>query len=448
MSFFRSEKLLYLLIFVILVYPSVGAIITHVPPGGDVFIGEEGLDISTGLGETPQIAYWAPGSSTSDQPDSTISVGTPTQFYVSPQLFVGKTGTWYRWSGQRGAAVFKVIDPAITIKVWDNTAGRDVTGKSVPAGNYLNFRVETNIYSVTSRPDAAGKGFVNIRVRDPYGSLYLALFESTTTAFPITNQAPNSDLWYWRLPANGNGWYTGVLDAFGNRIYNSSTYTVVAELDLNNIKNNYKAADGTDYTGKTISSTHTVNIGPSPTPTPTPSPTATLPENLLQLNPGWNFISIPRILADNYDTVDTVFSGVNTGGRSIFTYTSDSSGWKSLRNGDKVNILDGIWIYSVETMYISLAYSWQPQYSTPTKQLYTGWNAIGFSSTQPKQAKDTLNSIQDNWIQLFSYDSSLQYYETSIVKNGVGSHSDSNNMYPFKGYWVSMNGNGILNAIS
>src|SRR5690606_34944002 len=130
------------------------ATIVSVPAGGDVFIGEEGLDISAGLGAATQIAYWASGTSTGDQPTNIVTVGTPTSYYVSPQIFVGKVGTWYQWTGVRGAAVFNVVDPALTVKVWDNTAGKDVTGKSVPPGNYLNFRVETNAYSVTARADA------------------------------------------------------------------------------------------------------------------------------------------------------------------------------------------------------------------------------------------------------------------------------------------------------
>ena len=256
-----SLALIAVVVLAALMLPASAATIAVVPAGGDVFIGEEGLDISAGLGGATQMAYWAPGSSTSDQPDSTVSVGTPTSFYVSPQLFVGKTGTWYQWTGVRGAAVVNVVDPALAVKVWDNTAAKDVTGKSVPPGNYLNFRIETNTYSVMSRPNSTG--YVDVRVKTADGATYTALFQSTTTSFGITGLGPTSDLWYWRPTANGNGWFTEALDASGVRMYKAGTYTVFAELNLNKIKDNYKAADGTDYTGKTISSTQTVNIAAS-----------------------------------------------------------------------------------------------------------------------------------------------------------------------------------------
>lgn len=255
-----SLALIALVALAVLMLPASAATIKNIPAGGDVFIGEEGLDISAGLGAATQIAYWASGTSTGDQPTNIITVGTPTSYYISPQIFVGKTGTWYQWNGARGPAVMNVVDPALTVKVWDNTAGKDVTGKSVPPGNYLNFRIETNTYSATTRSDATGQGFVNIRVKTADGATYTALFQTTTVSRSLTNQAPNSDLWYWAPQVTNQGWNTDVLDANGARMYKSGTYTVYAELDLNKIKDNYKAPDGTDYTGKTISATQTVII--------------------------------------------------------------------------------------------------------------------------------------------------------------------------------------------
>jgi len=258
-----SLALIAVVVLATLMLPASAATIKQVPQGGDVFIGEEGLDVSAAVDTATQIAWFASGNNpATSTPDYVLSVGTPTSFYVSPQTFVGKTGNWYRWTGTLGAVAFNVVDPAIAVKVWDNTAGKDVSGKSVPPGNYLNFRIETNTYSVTKRADAGTQGFVKVRVKTSDGAVYTSLFETTTASNPIDNLAPNSDLWYWRPnpPANGQGWNTGVLDANGARMYKAGTYTVYAELDLNKIKDNYKAPDGSDYTGKTISATQTVTI--------------------------------------------------------------------------------------------------------------------------------------------------------------------------------------------
>ena len=258
-----SLALIAVVVLAALMLPASAATIKQVPQGGDVFIGEEGLDVSAAIGTATQVAWFASGNDpATSTPDYVLTVGTPTSFYVSPQTFVGKTGNWYRWTGAIGPVAFNVVDPAIVVKVWDNTAGKDVSGKSVPPGNYLNFRIETNTYSVTARGDAGTQGFVKVRVKTSDGAVYTSLFETTSASYPIDNLRPTSDLWYWRPnpPADGQGWNTGVLDANGARMYKAGTYTVYAELDLNKIKDNYKAPDGSDYTGKTISSTQTVTI--------------------------------------------------------------------------------------------------------------------------------------------------------------------------------------------
>ncbi len=192
---------------------------------------------------------------------------------------------------------------------------------------------------------------------------------------------------------------------------------------------------------------------PTPTPTtPTPTPTTPVPTptpagNGIPLEPGWNFVSVPGTLAEGHDVVEAVFGGVDTGGRSIFTYNGQQQAWAQLRYGDTVRLLDGIWIYSEDERDIPLVYAAGGVPSTTTKQLFSGWNTIGFSSTQSIEARYALASVNDTWFQVFGYDPALQRYETSIVKDGPGTHSDTRHLHPFKGYWVKMNGNGTLFAI-
>ena len=42
--------------------------------------------------------------------------------------------------------VFNVQDPSLDIKIWDYNQNTDVTGKSVPQGEKLGFRIDTNMY--------------------------------------------------------------------------------------------------------------------------------------------------------------------------------------------------------------------------------------------------------------------------------------------------------------
>ncbi len=149
-----------LVLYTIFILPMASAAINQIAQGGDVFIGEEGLDVTDAVGEFANVAWFASGTNpNTDTPNYIVAVGNPASFYVAPADSVGRTGNWYRWNGANQGVAFNVVDPSIAIKIWDQNANKDVTGKQVPAGNFLNFRVETNTYSVVNRPGYAGEGF-------------------------------------------------------------------------------------------------------------------------------------------------------------------------------------------------------------------------------------------------------------------------------------------------
>ncbi len=197
-------------------------------------------------------------------------------------------------------------------------------------------------------------------------------------------------------------------------------------------------------TTETTVPTTTETTIPTTTYTPTQTSTTPQPVHEMLLNPGWNFISVPATLAEGHNTADVVFAGVNKEGRSIFTFDGEHGVWIQLLYGDTVDLLDGIWIYSGDSRYVSLSYSQGSIQGTTSKPLYTGWNSIGFAVMQPIPARDALGSVLDHWDHIIGFDSSSQFYETLIVRNGSGSHSDSNSVYPFKGYWIRMTGNSTL----
>jgi len=439
----------FCLLSAILCSVQVSASLNIISQGGDVFIGEEGLDVTSAVGAFNQVAWFASGTNPStDTPNAVIAVGNQASFYVAPADFVGKTGNWYRWDGgaTRNQVAFRAVDPNIAIKVWDQNANRDVTGKSVSVGNYENFRVESNLFSVTSRAGYFDEGFVNIRVINPEGTGYTGLWQSTTEYLPLTDQVVDSSLWYWVPPGDPTqGWNTGVININGQEVYNFGVYIVYAEINLNNLINNYRAPDGSAYTGKTRTTTNTLTIAsPTPTPTTYPTPTPSLLQEL-ELYPGWNFISIPKTAMADYDTAGYIFKDVNTDGRAIFYYDSCQKRWKSILSSDIIEPLKGYWIYSTEHLSITLKLTHTP---IPTNHLCEGWNAIGFSDIYPATAKDTLSCLEDRWSILIDYDEIKQQYGLSIFNGGSDVHSDTRMMAPKKGYWLFMNSDGDLVAIS
>jgi len=107
----------------------------------------------------------------------------------------------------------------------------------------------------------------------------------------------------------------------------------------------------------TLTPTVTVTRTPTPTQTVTPTPTVTYLGNVLALHPGWNFISVPRPLADGLDTVGLVFSGVDSAGRSIFLYDGAAARWRQVWSDDRIGALDGIWVYSSGNASVPLVYA-------------------------------------------------------------------------------------------
>jgi PGF-CTERM protein len=317
--------LVALALFVILAVVPVSADYYAVAPninrGATVFIGEQGLNVAPALAEANAmhpgtastiVGWWASAASiTGSQATSpTRSIDLATRqngLTVAPSDFVGYTGNWYLVDPATGFAyvlgnnpinVFVVSDPTLDIRIWDATQSADVTGKSVPQGEFLTFRIDTNMYpaltataignrsNVTfqntnvksvSSPRFGGDGYIDIKVKDESGATLTKLvgsdYVTTNIALGIyqnitnlTAQAVNTSPWFWSADApnfaapglRGN-WSTGAIDANGQYSYPAGVYTVTAESLLNNMKDTYRNA-GADYTGKTVSQAYTVTL--------------------------------------------------------------------------------------------------------------------------------------------------------------------------------------------
>jgi len=258
-----------------IVLPSAAAV-NKVGPGQDVFLGEKNLDVTAAAGSAKQIAWWQPGTNSDTETPADIETITDAKaFYVSPDIFVGKTGIWYQYNSQatgnvtkKGTPVFNVKEPSLSLRIWDSTAGEDITGKAIPVGNYANFIVETNMQSLAQRAGyTAADGPFKIKVKTADGGVYQQLVGNNGKEWPLNAQTVNQQLWYWVGEGNdhskyakNDGWNTAAEDKMNNRLYKAGVYTVWVECNANAMKDQYKAPDGSDYTGKTISAVKSVQI--------------------------------------------------------------------------------------------------------------------------------------------------------------------------------------------
>lgn len=246
---------LVLLVCTIFVSPVV-ADITTVNQGNDVFIGEQGINVVNCLGANSKIVWFPAGANTlTETPGATLTITNPTNYYISPSDFNGKTGNWYQ-EDNRANLSFTVRDPNLDIRILDNTnAQADITNAAIIRGDYINFRVETNLYTIASQRSVTSGEIVKIKVTSPDGTVYNALTGSAPgVTYPLTGIVVNAQPFYWVGTVNGQGWNTGA-SANGNKVYKAGKYLVTVESNVNHIKDNLGA-----ITGKTISNQKTVTI--------------------------------------------------------------------------------------------------------------------------------------------------------------------------------------------
>jgi len=191
----------------------------NIPKGGTVFISEEGLDLTaTGIMNGSQIGWWGQGGSTSSSPpDATVTVVDATYFVVSSILFEGKTGPWYLLPNRSLAII--VDDSRTVIRVFDETAGIESTNAWVPRGDFVSFRLDTNLYQMNERPGVEGASMI-LHLKTPSGARYKALIGPDGTSTTITD-----------ITVPTSAYSTGPIWDTGNALYKEGIYSIYAETD-------------------------------------------------------------------------------------------------------------------------------------------------------------------------------------------------------------------------
>ncbi len=252
---------------VFLVFPASAGIAT-IPRAGMTFLGEQDLDLTgTGVTTGGQIAWWGTGVSLSLPPSDIQSVADATRFYIDPSVFADETGPWYTYPGKQLA--FYVQSPDLSLRIIDETSGFTVSPNTmwVPKGDFVGFRIDTNLYVMGSRPGSSGAP-VTIRIMDQHGVEYSGVVDAAGN-FQSLSEIPVAHSPF----ETGGIWYTG------DSTYTSGFYSVWAECNANGMFDNY-GVTGKTTTGQAgmnnvlIQSTNpliTSSVTPSPTRTTVPA---------------------------------------------------------------------------------------------------------------------------------------------------------------------------------
>jgi hypothetical protein len=262
-----SPILVVLVCIILFCIGPVNAEINTISQGNTVFIGEEGLDISSAMGQDTQIGWWAAAADiATTSPSKTIDLnGRITSFMVTPSEFSGYTGNWYRMNNQGKAdgAAFLVADPQLEIQAEDTTVDVNPQLNWIPTGDNIQFRIDSNLAQIFFQ--RGSPPLITIKVISPDGAEYSALYNANGMPTSIVD-----------IPVTSTPFFTGPIWNMGNPgIYAPGTYTYWAESNINRMKDNY------DREGKTISKQMTLlNQGANPlisAATTIPTPTANPP---------------------------------------------------------------------------------------------------------------------------------------------------------------------------
>lgn len=160
----------------------------------------------------------------------------------------------------------------------------------------------------------------------------------------------------------------------------------------------------------------------------------------INLNPGWNFVSVPSYPASG-KTGGDLFQGINTEGHTIWKFNAISQDWVAVEKQTNFTPLEGFLLYS--DRHTSLPLVLDNRNGTRQLNMSTGWNLVGSPNLTAMSAKDALFSLSKNWVSLLQYNSTMQNYDPAIIPGANGSHSDSRLLSPFSAYWVYMNAGAV-----
>jgi len=161
----------------------------------------------------------------------------------------------------------------------------------------------------------------------------------------------------------------------------------------------------------------------------------------VSLSVGWNTLSTPIILDPSGDTVDEV---VDLAKMTIAYWydtndvDSDGTYWEQVTTGYELEPCGAIYIKMNATDSVILKYN-ATDASTPTKNLYAGWNLIGLANLETKHVDDAVQSVANTPTNLPGYSQVVSpSMNSSDWTYSSGQSYTDQDMLVGEGYWIYM----------
>jgi hypothetical protein len=242
--------------------PATGSL-TKISAGAPVYIGEQGLDISSGLQGCHILEWWANSTDTSAPPTKNVTIMKSVEdsdvafhYSIDPGIYSGSFGRWYCEDKKPLRAVFEVMQPQLAISIWDLDKNEDITGKTVSLNTNITYHIDTNLdraLQIKYRPDITPQdSFFTITLTDPRGNVLQSLYSGSfgkadTHVFTFENKPFISTSPYiWK---DGEKWDRGSRNAQGDLLYPAGTYTLTVKQNLNRMDAIYATSPPETRTG-------------------------------------------------------------------------------------------------------------------------------------------------------------------------------------------------------
>ena len=242
--------------------PAAGSL-TKISAGAPVYLGEQNLDISSGLQGCRIIDWWADGTDTSTPPAKNVTIiktledsNIAFHYSIDPGIYAGYTGTWYCEDKKPLRAVFEVVRPQLSISFWDMDKNEDITGKTLSLNSSITYRIDTNLDRVLQykyRPDITPlDSFYTVTLTDPRGNtlsnMYTGNYGKPDTHAIAFDSRPfiSTSPYFWQY---GSSWDLESRNAQGEFLYPAGTYSVTVKQNLNTMEKVYATIAPEDRIG-------------------------------------------------------------------------------------------------------------------------------------------------------------------------------------------------------
>jgi hypothetical protein len=166
-----------------------------------------------------------------------------------------------------------------------------------------------------------------------------------------------------------------------------------------------------------------------------------LPESIISLTPGWNFISLPKV--PQAVAIATVLASVSPKVRIVWGYDNEHQVWKKWQRGDQAPSLTtmetgkGYWIYMEAAGDIDMT-AWNVMPPGTLTHLYTGWNLTGYTGTEGRDVDDGLNGISGVWSIVWGWANGIWYGKHETIQTLPAPIQPLMTFDHGKAYWIKV----------